>query len=130
VINLRGNVVPVVDLAVKFGMAGAPITNRTCIVIVEIILDGEPAVLGIIADAVSQVIDLRAAEILPPPAFGTRIKADFLLGMAQAEKKFLLILDLDKVLAAEDLTCTAAPRSDLGALAPRQAGAEPNPSRS
>ncbi|MBM4298080.1 MAG: chemotaxis protein CheW [Deltaproteobacteria bacterium] len=104
VINLRGNVVPVVDLAVKLGMACAPITNRTCIVIVEAALDGEPAVMGVIADSVSQVIDLPAAEILVPPAFGTRIKADFLLGMGKAEKKFFLIIDIDKLLAADELS--------------------------
>jgi len=102
VINLRGNVVPVVDLAIKFGMAQSPITNRTCIVIVEVALDGEQAVMGVIADSVSQVIDLPADEILPPPAFGTRIKADFLHGMAKADKKFFLILDIDKVLATEE----------------------------
>ena len=108
VINLRGNVVPVVDLAIKFGMAQSPITNRTCIVIVEVALDGEQSVMGVIADSVSQVIDLPADEILPPPAFGTRIKADFLKGMAKADKKFFLILDIDKVLATDELSGHAA----------------------
>ncbi len=108
VINLRGNVVPVVDLAIKFAMAQSPITNRTCIVIVEVALDGEQAVMGVIADSVSQVIDLPASEILPPPAFGTRIKADFLHGMAKADKKFFLILAIDKVLGAEDLSSHAS----------------------
>jgi purine-binding chemotaxis protein CheW len=103
VINLRGNVVPVVDLAIKFGMAQSPITSRSCIVIVEVALDGEQAVMGIIADSVSQVIDLPLNEILPPPAFGTRIKAGYLHGMAKADKKFFLILDIDKVLTAEEL---------------------------
>lgn len=130
VINLRGNVVPVVDLAVKFGQAAAPITNRTCIVIVEITLDGEQAILGIIADSVSQVIDLPAGEILPSPAFGTRIKADFLIGMAQAEMKFLLILDLDKVLAAEDFASMVITRSDPAGMSAHQAVAEQNPPRS
>lgn len=102
VINLRGNVVPVIDLAIKFGMAQSPITNRTCIVIVEVTLDGEQAVMGVIADSVSQVIDLPPSEILPPPAFGTRIKADFLHGMAKTDKKFFLILDIDKVLATDE----------------------------
>lgn len=108
VINLRGNVVPVVDLAIKFGMAQSPITNRTCIVIVEVALDGEQSVMGVIADSVSQVIDLPLSEILPPPAFGTRIKADFLHGMAKAEKKFFLILDIDRVLASDELSGHAA----------------------
>ena len=108
VINLRGNVVPVVDLAIKFGMAQSPITNRTCIIIVEVALDGEQAVMGVIADSVSQVIDLPASEILPPPAFGTRIKADFLHVMAKADKKFFLILDIDKVLTVDELSGHAA----------------------
>ena len=108
VINLRGNVVPVVDLAIKLGMAQSPITNRTCIVIVEVALYGEQTIMGIIADSVSQVIDLPPTEILPPPAFGTRIKAGFLHGMAKAEKKFFLILDIDKALAANELRDHAA----------------------
>jgi len=108
VINLRGNVVPVIDLAIKFGMPPSPITNRSCIVIVEVALDGEPGVMGVIVDSVSQVIDLPLSEILPPPAFGTRTKAEFLHGMAKADKKFFLILDIDKVLAADELRVHAA----------------------
>ena len=108
VINLRGNVVPVVDLAIKFGMAPSPITNRSCIVIVEVALDGEQGVMGVIVDSVSQVIDLPLSEILPPPAFGTRTKAEFLHGMAKADKKFFLILDIDKVLGADELCGHAA----------------------
>ena len=103
VINLRGNVVPVIDLAIKFGMPQSPITDRTCIVIVEVDMDGETTVMGVVADSVSQVIDLPPSEILPPPAFGTRIKVDFLHGMGKADKKFFLILDIDKVLCIEEL---------------------------
>ena len=108
VINLRGNVVPVVDLAIKFGMPRSPLTNRTCIVIVEVDLDGEQSVIGIIADSVSQVIDLPSSEILAPPAFGTRIKVDFLNGMGKSGNKFVLILDIEKVLSGEELKSTAA----------------------
>ena len=108
VINLRGHVVPVVDLAIKFGMAQTPITDRTCIVIVEVALADEQAVVGLIADSVSQVIDLTAGEILEPPAFGTQIKADFLHGMANAGKKFFLILDVDKLLAVDALSDPSA----------------------
>ena len=107
VINLRGNVVPVVDLALKFGMPQSPLTNRTCIVIVEVDLDGEQSVIGIIADSVSQVIDLPAANILPAPAFGTKVKVDFLHGMGKAGEKFVLVLDIDKVLATEDVGAAA-----------------------
>ena len=108
VINLRGNVVPVVDLAIKFGMPQSPLTNRTCIVIVEIDLDGDQSVMGIIADSVSQVIDLASSEILAPPAFGTRIKVDFLDGMGKSGNNFVLILDIEKVLSSEELESTAA----------------------
>ena len=110
VINLRGNVVPVVDLAIKFGMPRSPLTNRTCIVIVEVDLEGEQSVIGIIADSVSQVIDLPASDVLAPPAFGTRIKVDFLNGMGKSGNKFVLILDIEKVLAGEELkSATALP---------------------
>ena len=108
VINLRGNVVPVVDLAIKFGMPRSPLTNRTCIVIVEVDLDGEQSVIGIIADSVSQVVDLPSGDVLAPPAFGTRIRVDFLTGMGKSGNKFVLILDIEKVLSGEDLKSTAA----------------------
>jgi purine-binding chemotaxis protein CheW len=105
VINLRGNVVPVVDLALKFGIPQSPITNRTCI---------EQTVIGIIADSVSQVIELAPSEILPAPSFGTRVRVDFLHGMGKADKKFSLILNIDKVLSIDELTPTAsAPRTQM-----------------
>ena len=108
VINLRGNVVPVVDLAIKFGMPRSPLTNRTCIVIVEVELDGEQSVIGVIADSVSQVIDLPSNDVLAPPAFGTRIKVDFLTGMGKSGNKFVLILDIEKVLSGDELKSTTA----------------------
>ncbi len=108
VINLRGNVVPVVDLAVKFGLPESPITKRTCIIIVEVELDGERTVLGVVADAVSQVIDLLPQEIEPPPAFGTQVRVDYLQGMGKAGKKFVLILDVDQVLSAHELLAAAS----------------------
>lgn len=102
VINLRGNVVAVVDLATKFGIQEAPVTKRTCIVIVEVEQDGESTEMGLIADAVSQVIGLADDEIKPPPSFGSRIHADYLEGMGMLEDKFALILDIDRVLSAEE----------------------------
>lgn len=108
VINLRGNVVPVVDLALKFGLSPSPVTERTCIVIVEVELEGERTVMGVIADAVSQVIELLPQDIHAPPAFGTRVRVDFLRGMGKAGKKFVLLLDIDKVLFAEELQAGAA----------------------
>ncbi len=102
VINLRGTVVPVVDLALKFGVSSAPLTAHTCIVIVEVELDGETSVMGVIADAVNQVIDVGADEILAAPNFGTQIRLDFLRGMIGAGSKFILILNLERILSSAD----------------------------
>ncbi|HWP22559.1 MAG TPA: chemotaxis protein CheW [Candidatus Binatia bacterium] len=109
VINLRGSVVPVVDLALKFGLSASPVTHRTCIIIVEVRLDGEPTIMGIIADSVSQVVELSADDILPPPPFGTRVKLDFLRGMGKAGAHFLLILDVDRVLSSAELGAATLP---------------------
>jgi purine-binding chemotaxis protein CheW len=103
VINLRGSVVPVVDLAVKFGLPESVISKRTCIVVVEVNLDGERAVMGVLSDAVSQVIDLPASEVEPPPPFGTRVRVDCLIGMGRAGRKFVLLLDIDKLLSLDEL---------------------------
>jgi purine-binding chemotaxis protein CheW len=103
VINLRGGVVPVVDLAVKFGLPACTVSRHTCIIIVEIDLDGQPTPMGVMADSVKQVIDLKPEDIEPPPAFGTRVRVDFLLGMAGVAKKFLLLLDLSRVLSADEI---------------------------
>jgi purine-binding chemotaxis protein CheW len=120
VINLRGSVVPVVDLAVKFGLSAAAVTNRTCIVIVEVNLDGEPTVMGIVADSVSQVVDLAADDILPAPSFGTQVRMNFLHGMGKAGARFVLILNIDKVLSSTELSnsVSAAGAQPLFAAAP------------
>ena len=128
VINLRGNVVPVVDLALKFGMAPGPVTERTCIVIVEVDIDEERTVMGIVADSVSQVVDLLPGDILPPPAFGTKVRVDFLRGMGKTGAKFVLILDINKVLSSED--CRAAPATDNGITACQTTGDAASPARS
>lgn len=103
VINLRGGVVPVVDLAVKFGQAPCTVTRRTCIVVVEVSLDGERLTLGVLADSVSQVMELSAADIEPPPAFGTSVHVDYLLGMGKTPRGFVLILDVERVLTTGEL---------------------------
>jgi purine-binding chemotaxis protein CheW len=102
VINLRGSVVPVVDLGVKFGMGERPVTKTSCIIIVEGQVESQNTLMGVMADAVSQVMDITAGEIQQVPAFGTRIKVDYLQGMAQLGKKFVLLLDIDKVLSADE----------------------------
>jgi purine-binding chemotaxis protein CheW len=103
VINLRGSVVPVIDLAVKFRQAPSVAGKITCIVITEVECEGEATVMGVMADSVRQVIDLKPEEIEEPPSFGTRVKVDYLLGMARAGKKFCLILDTEKVLSTDEL---------------------------
>ena len=84
VINLRGSVVPVIDLAAKFGLAETAVTRRTCILIVEVKLDDRPTVMGLMADAVREVIELGPQDIEPPPSFGTRVKVEHLVGMGKA----------------------------------------------
>ena len=103
VINLRGSVVPVVDLAVKFGMEERAVTRTTCIVILEGQLENQNTTMGIVADSVNQVVDLTADDIREVPEFGTRVQVNYLLGMAQMSKKFALLLDVDKVLSTEEL---------------------------
>ncbi len=108
VINLRGHVVPVVDLAAPFGLPPTGVTKRTCIIIVEATLGGQPTVLGVLADAVSQVMDLGPGDIAPPPAFGTAVRVDALQGLGKVGGKFVLLLDVDQVLAAPALLATHA----------------------
>src|ERR1700687_434816 len=103
VINLRGSVVPVIDLAVKFRLPASVAGKLTCIVITEVECEGEATVMGVMADAVRQVIDLKSQDVEEPPTFGTRVKVDYLLGMARAGKKFCLILDTEKVLSTNEL---------------------------
>ncbi len=102
VINLRGAVVPVVDLAVKFGLGETPVTSRTCVLIVEASLEDERAVMGVLADQVREVLELTAEDVEPPPTFGTQVKVEFLTGMAKVGKGFVLLLDLDRVLSARE----------------------------
>jgi purine-binding chemotaxis protein CheW len=108
VLNLRGLVVPVVDLAAKFGLRDSPVTAQTCVVIVETDLDGERTLMGVMTDAVSQVLDLGPQDIGEPPTFGTRVRVDYLVGMGKIGKKFVLILDIDGVLSAAELMAVAA----------------------
>jgi purine-binding chemotaxis protein CheW len=103
VTNLRGKVVPVVDLAVKFGVPASRISKFSCIIITDVMFQGENLTMGVLADSVSQVIELSADEIEAPPPFGTRVKIEYLLGMGTLGKKFCLILDIDKVLSADEL---------------------------
>ena len=110
VINLRGSVVPVIDLSARFGRGTSEIHRRTCVVIVEIEQEGVQQELGMIVDAVSEVLDIPLSEIEPAPAFGARIRADFISGMGKVEGRFVILLDVDKVLAVDEMVAL----SELG----------------
>jgi len=104
VINLRGNVVPVVDMRLKFGMTRTEQTVNTCIIIVEITLEGETTVLGALTDAVQEVIELSAEQIEPAPRIGTRLRTEFIRGMGKRDDHFIIILDIDRVFSADELS--------------------------
>lgn len=103
VINLRGSVVPVVDLRLKFGQAMAEKTVNTCVIIVEVEMDGEKVVMGAMADAVQEVLDLEPGQIEPPPRIGTKLNLDFIRGMGKHADQFIIILDIDKVFTVSEL---------------------------
>lgn len=103
VINLRGAVVPVMDLQVRFGQTPSPVTKRTCIVIVEVLGPEGQQVMGVVVDAVNEVLDIDASDIEPPPAFGTRIRTDFISGMGKVRGKFVILLNVNRVLDLDDL---------------------------
>lgn len=103
VINLRGAVVPVMDLQVRFGQVASPVTKRTCIVIVEVASPDGDQVMGVVVDAVNEVLDIDASDIEPPPAFGTSIRSDFIAGMGKVRGKFVILLNVDCVLELDDL---------------------------
>lgn len=108
VINLRGAVVPVVDLAVRFGRATSETTKRSCVVIIETDAGGQKHPMGIVVDAVSEVLEIPAADIEPPPEFGTRIRIDFISGMGKVNGKFVVLLDVNKVLSLDEVAVVAA----------------------
>jgi purine-binding chemotaxis protein CheW len=104
VINLRGNVVQVVDLRLCFEMSKTEKTVNTCIVVVEMLLEGESTVIGALADSVEEVIDLEPDQIQPAPKMGTQIRTDFIKGMGKRDSQFIMILDIDRVFSAEELS--------------------------
>jgi purine-binding chemotaxis protein CheW len=104
VINLRGSVVPVVDMRLKFGMSRTDKTVNTCIVVVEVATEGETLVLGALADSVQEVIELESAQIEPAPKIGTKLRTDFIRGMGKHNGKFIMILDIDKVFSSDEIT--------------------------
>jgi purine-binding chemotaxis protein CheW len=103
VINLRGSVVPVMDMRLKFGMTATDKTVNTCVIIVEIAVDGESTIIGAMADSVQEVIDLEPENIEPAPRIGTKLNTDFIRGMGKHNDQFIIILDIDKVFSFIDL---------------------------
>jgi len=104
VINLRGKVIPVVDLRLKFGMPHEEFTDQTCIIVVEVQASKGQALVGIIVDTVSEVLDIRGADIEPAPEFGETIDTSFILGMGKVKEEVKILLDIDRVIRDSDLS--------------------------
>lgn len=107
VINLRGAVVPVIDMGARFGRHATEITRRTCIVILEVMVGDESQDVGVIVDAVNEVLEIPASEIEPAPSFGANIRADFIEGMGKIEGKFVIILNIQQVLSVDEMATLA-----------------------
>lgn len=116
VINLRGAVVPVMDLSSRFGKASTAVTKRTCIVIVEVETHGERQDMGVVVDAVNAVLEIPSSEIEAPPSFGAKIRSDFIEGMGKVNGKFVILLDVNQVLSAEDIGTLAQVRDEAHLL--------------
>ncbi|MBS0347880.1 MAG: purine-binding chemotaxis protein CheW [Proteobacteria bacterium] len=114
VINLRGAVVPVIDLASRFGGKRSEVSRRTCIVIIELTENDERQDVGVVVDAVSEVLEIPASEIEPPPSFGAKIRADFIKGMGKVNGKFVILLEVEKVLSVDEIATLAQVTSDGG----------------
>lgn len=106
VINLRGAVVPVIDLARRFGKSATQINRRTCVVLIELPNEGgenETQLLGLLVDTVNEVVDIPPEAVLPPPAFGSRIRSDFILGMGKLADDFIIVLNVPRILSRGDM---------------------------
>ncbi len=117
VINLRGSVVPVVDLRLKFGMERTEKTTATCVIITEVTVDNDTTILGALADSVQEVLDLEPHQIEPAPRIGTMLRTDFIKGMGRQNDRFIIILDIDKIFSAEELMEVQAAKPDTPAAA-------------
>lgn len=116
VINLRGSVVPVVDMRLKFGMAPTERKVNTCIIIVEIDIEGETTILGALADSVQEVLELDPDQMEPPPRIGTRLRSRFIKAMGKRDGRFIIILDIDRIFSADELAKIGEPSQDLAAV--------------
>jgi purine-binding chemotaxis protein CheW len=118
IINLRGAGVPVIDLRLKFGLIGTSITKDTSIIVMEV--DGEDGkvVVGALADAVHEVVEIDGKDIEPAPRFGTRLAAEFIKGVGKKDELFIIILDIDRIFNAEDMSLLSAEREGAASQAP------------
>jgi purine-binding chemotaxis protein CheW len=112
VINLRGRAVPVVDLRIKFGMPKVQDTVSTCIIIVDVELEGEQCHMGAIVDSVLEVFEMASDQITPPPRMGTAIRSDFIRGMGKQNEEFIMILEIGKVFTSEELSLLGTMETD------------------
>ncbi|MDH4285495.1 MAG: chemotaxis protein CheW [Gallionellaceae bacterium] len=116
VINLRGAVVPVIDLGARFGKQATSISRRTCIVITEVSNGDSTQDIGVMVDAVNEVVEIPVSEIEPAPSFGANIRADFIEGMGKINSKFVIILDINQVLSVEEMATLSGTSSAAGTL--------------
>ncbi len=110
VINLRGSVVPVLDMRLKFGLTQTEKTIDTCIIVVEVSFEDEHTIIGTLVDSVQEVSELSPEQIEPPPRIGTQLKTEFIKGMGKKDDHFIIILDIDELFSSEDLAVV----SDMG----------------
>ncbi len=103
VINLRGSVLPVIDARIKFGLPETEYTSNTCIIVMDLDLDGDTVHIGAIVDEVLSVIEIEENQIEPPPSIGNQYKSEFIYGMAKVEENFVMLLDMQKVLSSEEM---------------------------
>lgn len=103
VFNLRGKVIPVIDLRLKFSLQAAEYTERTCIIVVEVVSAGRTVLMGILVDSVSEVLNIKAAEIEETPSFGTKLNTEFILGMAKVGGGIKILLDINKILSTDEM---------------------------
>lgn len=111
VINLRGGVVPVVDLRVKFGFSAAEQTELTCIIVVEVMVDDDLTVLGVLVDSVQEVLEIEEME--PPPRIGNRLRTEFIHGMGKRDDAFVIVLDIDSIFSTSELTLLQQTEEDV-----------------
>jgi purine-binding chemotaxis protein CheW len=114
VINLRGKVIPVVDLRLKFGLEAKEDTQRTCIIVVHLTHTAQEMTMGIIVDEVSDVLDIDQNQIEPPPSFGANIRTDFILGMGKVDQKVMTMLDIDRVLTEQEVALVESSAEKTG----------------